>query len=74
MKLGERTVSYYEIMNGTGARWYWDVNYAPEAEQQEQEPPPATLLAAIDSALEKRVFLTHPKFVPKPLDNASIAS
>ena len=54
MKLGERTVSYYEIMHGTGARWYWDKRYIPESELEEQEPLPATLLAAIDSALEKR--------------------
>jgi len=61
MKLGERTVSLYEIIHGTGARWYWDVNYVPEAEQQEQEPPPATLLDAIDRALEKRVCSTERK-------------
>jgi len=61
MKLGERTVSLYEIIHGTGARWYWDVNYVPESEQQEQEPPEASLLDAIDSALEQRVFQRSPK-------------
>ena len=53
MKWGERDVSLYEIIHGHGARWYWDLNYIPESELEEQEPPPAPLLAAIDSALEE---------------------
>ena len=54
MKLGERTVSYYEIMHGTGARWYWDRRYVSESELEDREPLPDSLLAAIDNALEKR--------------------
>ena len=54
MKLGERVVSLYEIIHGRGARWYWDRRYVSESELEEQEPLLATLLAAIESALEKR--------------------